>query len=293
MIDLWLKHVRQEGLVVSQSALNEENLVPVKQTADDTSVFADNASDFWQLGISVLEWPQSRILRGADLPAEATCRLTEMDVTLKADAALAGKADEPPRLLVKCIEHGSDPDSRISIGNWSGITEQQAFERHLRETGVAQGLLVTDQFLRLTYSPSGETPGFLEWPIDGLKTTAGREMLSGLKLLLGKNAIWGSAEARLDAGREQTPSQRRRAPVDEDDAPPTDTSAPGQLVALEQDVVGEGLVPAETKHQPCVDPRGGVADRDHLAREVEPLLDPGLEREPELKVRVVPRIDGE
>ena len=198
MIDLWLKHVRQEGLVVSQSALNEENLVPVKQTADDTSVFADNASDFWQLGISVLEWPQSRILRGADLPAEATCRLTEMDVTLKADAALAGKADEPPRLLVKCIEHGSDPDSRISIGNWSGITEQQAFERHLRETGVAQGLLVTDQFLRLTYSPSGETPGFLEWPIDGLKTTAGREMLSGLKLLLGKNAIWGSAEARLD-----------------------------------------------------------------------------------------------
>ena len=99
---------------------------------------------------------------------------------------------------VKRIEEGSDPDCRISIGIWSGITEQQAFERHLRDTSVAQGLLVTDRVLRLTYSPPGETPGFLEWPIDGMKTTAGREMLSGLKLLLGKNAIWGSVEARLD-----------------------------------------------------------------------------------------------
>lgn len=198
MIDLWLKHVRQEGLVVSQSALDEENLVPIKQTADDTNDFEENASDIWKMGANVLDWPQARILRGENLPAEATCRLTEMNVTLKVDAALAGKADEPPRLLVKCIEHGSDPDARISIGHWSGISEQQAFERHLRDSGVAQGLLVTDQVLRLTYSPPGETPGFLEWPIEGLKTTAGREMLSGLKLLLGKNAIWGSAETRLD-----------------------------------------------------------------------------------------------
>jgi hypothetical protein len=30
MIDLWLKHIRQEGLVVSQSALSAENLVPIK-----------------------------------------------------------------------------------------------------------------------------------------------------------------------------------------------------------------------------------------------------------------------
>ena len=235
MIDLWLKHVRQEGLVVSQSALDAENLVPIKQTSDDTRVFSENSSDFWQLATNVLEWPENRIQRGENLPAETICRLTEMGVTLNVDAALtAGKANdpsdtgteseslsadkagdptndgkeseplptnkasEPPRLLIKKIEKGSDPDCRISIGIWSGITEQQAFERHLRDTGVEQGLLVTDHVLRLTYSPQGETPGFLEWPIDGMKTTAGREMLSGLKLLLGRNAIWGSAEFRLD-----------------------------------------------------------------------------------------------
>ena len=198
MIDLWLKHVRQEGLVVSQSALNEENLVPIKQTADDTKTFEDSAQDFWEVATNVLDWPASRILRDANLPDEATCRLTEMDVTLRADAALAGKEDELPRLLIKVLPKDAEPDARISIGRWSGITEQQAFERHLRETGVEQGLLVTDHNLRLTYSPQGETPGFLEWPIKGLKSTAGREMLSGLKLLLGKNAIWGSVETRLN-----------------------------------------------------------------------------------------------
>ncbi|MBZ0217884.1 MAG: N-6 DNA methylase, partial [Fimbriimonadaceae bacterium] len=198
MIDLWLKHVRQEGLVVSQSALNEENLVPIKQTADDSKAFEDSANDFWDIATNVLDWPESRILRSENLPDQGTCRLTEMAVTLKADAALAGKETEPPRLLIKCLESDADPDVRISIGRWNGITEQQAFERHLRETGVEQGLLVTGQTLRLTYSPQGETPGYLEWPIEGLKTTAGREMLAGLKLLLGKNAIWGGAESRLD-----------------------------------------------------------------------------------------------
>lgn len=198
MIDLWLKHVRQEGLVVSQSALNEENLVPIKQTADDSKAFVDSADDFWKIATNILDWPDNRILRGESLPDETICRLTEMDVTLRADAALAGQQDEPPRLLIKILPRDADPDARISIDRWSGITEQQAFERHLRDTGIAQGLLVTDKNLRLTYSPQGETPGFLEWPVEGLKTTAGREMLAGLKLLLGKNAIWGSTEARLD-----------------------------------------------------------------------------------------------
>jgi len=198
MIDLWLKHVRQEGLVVSQSALSAENLVPIKQTAEDTENFSQNAHDFWSLAANVLGWPQERTLKGNQKPADAVFRLTEMNVTLEADAALAGSDGEGVRLLVKHLANGTDPDARTSLGQWSGVSEQQAFERHLRESGVLQGLLVTDNALRLTYSPSGETPGFLEWPIEGLKTTAGREMLAGLKLLLGRNAIWGSKETRLD-----------------------------------------------------------------------------------------------
>jgi hypothetical protein len=198
MIDLWLKHIRQEGLVVSQSALSAENLVPIKQTAEDTETFLANAHDFWLIAANVLGWPESRVRKGSQRPAEADFRLTEMGVTLKSDAALVGKDESDVRLLVKQLAGDVDPDERISLGQWSGVSEQQAFERHLRESGVQQGLLVTDEVLRLTYSPLGETPGYLEWPIDGLKTTAGRDMLAGLKLLLGRNAIWGPTEARLE-----------------------------------------------------------------------------------------------
>ncbi len=59
------------------------------------------------------------------------------------------------------------------------------------------GLLATTTVLRLTYSPKGETPGYLEWPIEGMATNEGRVMLAGLKLVLGKNAIWSSDGSSL------------------------------------------------------------------------------------------------
>lgn len=194
MIELWLKHVRQEGLVVAQTALND---TPIEQTADDTEAFKSSASDFWSIARNVLEWPDSRIARGADLPKAAVCRLTEMNVTLTADAALIAPDEPLPRLLIKLLEKDEDPDRRGAIDRWEGVTQQQAFERHLRESGVEQGVLVTDKAIRLTYAPVGETAGFLEWPLDGMATTAGRPMLGGLKLVLGKNAIWGPDASRL------------------------------------------------------------------------------------------------
>ena len=63
MIELWLKHVRQEGLVVAQTALND---TPIEQTADDTEAFKSSTSDFWSIARNVLEWPDSRTARGAD-----------------------------------------------------------------------------------------------------------------------------------------------------------------------------------------------------------------------------------
>lgn len=194
MIELWLKHVRQEGLVVAQTALND---TPVEQTADDTEAFKSSTSDFWSIARNVLEWPDSRIARGAELPGAAVRRLTEMNVTLTADAALIAPDEPLPRLLIKLLEEDEDPDKRGAIDRWEGVTQQQAFERHLRESGVEQGVLVTDKAIRLTYAPVGETAGFLEWPLDGMATTAGRPMLGGLKLVLGKNAIWGPDASRL------------------------------------------------------------------------------------------------
>ena len=196
MNDLWLKHVRQEGLVISQVALED---VPIRQTAEDTEAFTEARNDIWRIMTDILEWPESRILKGADLPSEATCYLEEIDVRLESDAALKGKNGEPPNLLIRVLDAETDPDARDTVPKWDGVTQQQAFDRLLRKTGVEAGLLATPDVLRLTYSPVGETPGYLEWELDWLTTSRGQEMLAGLKLVLGRNAIWGDESSSLQS----------------------------------------------------------------------------------------------
>jgi hypothetical protein len=194
MTELWLKHVRQEGLVVSYAALTE---VPLGQSADDSEEFKGCHSDFWQIAHRVLRWPENLIAPRSSAPEFCNRRLTELNVTLSADAALLDADKSSVRLLVRTLGNG-DPDIKGAIDGWEGVSEQQAFERLLRESRVQQGILVTDRLIRLTYAPPGETPGYLEWPIEAMATTAGRPMLGGLKLLLGRNAIWGGEDSRLD-----------------------------------------------------------------------------------------------
>lgn len=194
MSDLWLKHVRQEGLVVSQAALHD---VALAQDSTDSETYGACKGDFWQIAHRVLRWPEDLIAPRSAAPELCTKRLTELNVTLSADAALLDTDRASVRLLIRSLGK-VEPDAKGAIDGWEGVSEQQAFERLLRETGVAQGVLFTDSAIRLTYAPPGETPGFLEWPIDAMGTTAGRPMLGGLKLLLGRNAIWGGDESRLD-----------------------------------------------------------------------------------------------
>jgi hypothetical protein len=53
---------------------------------------------------------------------------------------------------------------------------------------------------RIIYAPRGETAGWLSWPLAALGRPEGRPMLAGLKLCLGRNALFtGAPEARLEA----------------------------------------------------------------------------------------------
>lgn len=195
MSDLWLKHVRQEGLVVSRAALQD---VPLSQDATDSEDYTSCQGDFWQIADKTLRWPANLISARGTAPDFCTRRLTELNITLFADAALLDTDKSTVRLLVRTLGK-ENPDAKGMVEGWDGVSPQQAFERLLRETGISQGVLVTDKVIRLTYAPMGETPGYLEWPIDAMATTAGRPMLGGLKLLLGRNAIWGGGESRLDS----------------------------------------------------------------------------------------------
>jgi hypothetical protein len=83
------------------------------------------------------------------------------------------------QLLVQIEGHGVDPDKRGAIGGWEA-TAQQRFERLLRETGVYAGVLISDDELRLVYAPSGETSGWLAFPLDPAWTIERkRELLDG------------------------------------------------------------------------------------------------------------------
>ena len=192
---LWLKHIWQEGLVISRAAI--EDFDPILQTAEHTEGFASAKSDIHAVFTEILEWPEAFIKTGDDLPNVASCDLTDLGLTLRADLAVVDKSEEETLLLVKTLEEGVSPDERGTVKGWDGVTHQQAFDRHLRDTGVEAGLLITPTYYRLTYSPRGETPGYLEWPIEGMATTAGRPMLGGFKLILNKEALWGREHRRL------------------------------------------------------------------------------------------------
>lgn len=192
---LWLKHVRQEGLVISRAAI--EDFDPILQTAEHTEEFESVKSDLHSVFAEILEWPAAFIKTDDDLPDAASCDLADLGLTLRADLAVVDKSEENTLLLVKTLEDGVSPDERGTVKGWDGVTHQQAFDRHLRDTGVEAGLLITPTHYRLTYSPRGETPGYLEWPIEGMATTAGRPMLGGFKLILNKEALWGREHRRL------------------------------------------------------------------------------------------------
>lgn len=192
---LWLKHIRQEGLVISRAAI--EDFDPILQTAEHTEEFESAKNDIQSVFTEILEWPNAFIKTGDDLPDAASCDLADLGLTLRADIAVVDKSEEKTLLLVKTLEDGVSPDERGIVKGWDGVTHQQAFDRHLRDTGVEAGLLITPTHYRLTYSPRGETPGYLEWPIEGMTTTAGRPMLGGFKLILNKEALWGREHRRL------------------------------------------------------------------------------------------------
>jgi hypothetical protein len=59
---------------------------------------------------------------------------------------------------------------------------------------VATGVLVDRSHLRLVYAPRGETSGWLSFPLRSLGTVAGRDMLAGLKLMLGHARLFTAPE---------------------------------------------------------------------------------------------------
>lgn len=194
----WLDHVRPVGLVIAASLIKELGLAPTRQTAVDSAQAAELIDvegsgpalrDPWAFAQAILGWEPRHVAGapdGSEIPVSLVVPLPEHNTSLQPTWAVRelGVGTGEWQLLVRVEDAGVDPDQRASLDGWEA-TPQQRFERLLRETGVFAGLMITDNALRLTYAPRGETSGHLTFPIRPLATVAGRPMLGGLKLLLG------------------------------------------------------------------------------------------------------------
>lgn len=204
----WLDHAQPVGLVIAPSLVKELGLTPALQTQADTAEVAElltddpdrpDLADPWVFAERVLGWPASRVAGapgGPSLPEALVVRLPEYDTTLEPHwAVMAAGAAEGWQLLVRIEPPGVEPDTRGALGGWEA-TPHQRFERLLRDTGVAAGLLITDRELRLVHAPKGETSGWQSFPLRPLGTVSGRPMLGGLKLVLGAFRLFNDAEPR-------------------------------------------------------------------------------------------------
>lgn len=217
----WLNYLQPEGLVVGPNVLREKGLTPIRQTPLDTEEAAGALGlpsdavreedrhfvlhDPWTFLERILGWP-ARLVAGSpdgpQMPANLGRIVPEHETLLApAMAVLWNKNAEeslPAQLLVS-LHPTLDPDGRQQFGDdeWEASPHQR-LERLLRETGIGVGVLIARNTLRLVHAPRGETAGWISWPLAALGRVEGRPMLAGLKLCLGREALFtGAPEARL------------------------------------------------------------------------------------------------
>ncbi len=222
----WLNYLQPEGLVVGANVLRERELSPIRQTPLDSEAAA-HALDLvdpktgepgrvdrefvlthpWRFFETVLGW-SAKLVAGApggpEIDADLARTVPEHGTHLAPDLALLwnGAAEDgvPAQALV-ALHPDLDADARgaFGAGEWEASPHAR-LERLVRETGVGVGILVARGVLRLIYAPRGETAGWLTFPLAPLGRVEGRPMLAGLKLCLGRGALFtGAPDARLRA----------------------------------------------------------------------------------------------
>lgn len=217
----WLNYLQPEGLVVGPNVLRDKGLTPIRQTPLDTEAVAEVLElspearreedkffilrNTWGFLETVLGWPAKFVAGSPAGPAvsvDLTRVVPEHETLLTPDMAVlwndVTEEGVPAQMLV-CVHPDLDADGRGQFGDseWEASPHQR-LERLLRETGVGVGLLVARNTLRLVYAPRGETAGWITWPLAALGRVEGRPMLAGLKLCLGRNALFtGAPDKRL------------------------------------------------------------------------------------------------
>jgi hypothetical protein len=210
---LWLGLVQPVGLVVSPPALIRAQVVPDGNVGALQQVLLavtapasryDDADrvlrDFPRFAYEVLGWAREDLAGapgGPPLPEALCVALPTYGETLRPDyVAIDGFAGGVPLLLIQQVPAGGldkAPDDRGA--RWAASPHDR-FERLLRDTGVAAGLLCDGAVVRLLYAPRGESSGHLDFPVAAMCTVAGRPLLAAMKMLLSEHRVFSAPDGQ-------------------------------------------------------------------------------------------------
>ena len=211
----WLGYVQPVGLLVAPAALVHRGIIPDRHIAPlqerlDAATRASSdaepsVSDFAEFATSFLGW-EHRDLAGAAggpaLPPDLTVDLIEYNDRLMPTYAVpaAGSDANAWQMLIRVEAAGIDFDQTPhDDGRHWAVSPQSRFERLLRETDIAIGLIANGKSFRLVYAPKGETSGFATFDLEPMLEVAGRPMLSAFHMLLKVERLFGAPEQNLPA----------------------------------------------------------------------------------------------
>jgi hypothetical protein len=207
---LWIGFVQPEGLVVSPHALKNAQAVLSRNVSSQQEILRRHAVPDFDSNLRLKNFPlftrEFWDWRESDLatpPADLSARLPEYGETLRPTWVVRGGKGQPEHLiLVEELPWGTDfdkPGTASEEHRWHA-SPQARFERLLRETGVAIGLLISPERIRLVYAPKGESSGHVTFPIHQMTMAANWPMLAALHLLLHSDRLFiGPENQRLPA----------------------------------------------------------------------------------------------
>src|SRR5262245_33378602 len=209
----WLGYLQPVGLVVSPPALLaaqahvNKNIVPehrrfldwVKEIKlPEEREPAPAIVDFPGFVQTVFGWEAADLVGGTgaeSLPDSLEVTLTDYNETLRSTYAV--KEYEPKDgacpwlMLVKALPLAQPLDEIATKEDHQWQASPQArFERLLRETRVATGLLFNGTQLRLVHAPRAESSGHLTFPIKAMSEVAGRPIFAALHMLLSQERLF-------------------------------------------------------------------------------------------------------
>ncbi len=210
----WLGLLQPVGLVVSppalikaQAVIDRAKLVDLQERlqgvvsteaiprhGDEGIAWIENFPAFTQ---KVLDWMPEDLVAAADLPDSLSAVLPSYGETLRPTYGVKDPDSDEWILLIQELAPGlplDEDDPAAATGQGWKASSQAKFERLLRETGIPTGLLVNGTEMRLVYAPSGESSGYLTFPVQAMVEVPGRLILGALDLLIGADRLFNVPE---------------------------------------------------------------------------------------------------